>query len=242
MVDDSIPYSRGLYNKVVDDEQWIRISEGCPNGCEYCRETKECGKEPIYFDIPEIVRNKVKLMDMNLMYKDRCLQIIEELGNKRVDGKVVYYELICGIDWRFMTQEKADALHKNRFKNIRFAWDWQFVLQYKIRDCVKMLVKAGYDSRELSCFMVCNWKIPYEENLRKLDLLKVWNVKVNDCWYDNQLSPNIKPIHWTEEQIKTFRRMCRKHNQIVRFGIDPECKPANFTYINLDKFIWGDDE
>ena len=58
----------------------------------------------------------------------------------------------------------------------------------------------------------------------KLDLCKVWNVKVADCYFDNQLSPNIKPIHWKEDKIKTFRRKCRKHNQLVNFKIDPEYK------------------
>lgn len=55
-------YARGSYNKCNETEQWIRISEGCPNNCEFCRETKECGKEPIYFEIPEIIRNKVKIL------------------------------------------------------------------------------------------------------------------------------------------------------------------------------------
>jgi hypothetical protein len=65
----------------------------------------------------------------------------------------------------------------------------------------------------------------------KLELCKVWNVKVNDCWFDNQLAPNIKPIHWSIEQINKFRQKCRKHNQIVRFGIDPEFKSINIDNI-----------
>lgn len=55
-----------------------------------------------------------------------------------------------------------------------------------------------------------------------MDLCKVWNVQMADCYFDNQLSPNIKPIHWTEEQIREFRHKVRKHNQLVNFGIDPE--------------------
>ena len=223
-------YARGQYNKFNESEQWIRISEGCPNGCEYCRETKECGKEPIYLPIPEIIRNKVKIMDMNLIYKPKALKIIKELGQKKVGGKVVEYELICGIDWRYLTQEISDSLKQNRFKNIRLAWDYGFYLQMKIKDAIEKLKKAEYKAKEISVFIVCNWKISYEECLRKLDLLKVWNVKVNDCWFDNQLSPNIKPIYWTKEQIKDFRRKCRKHNQLVIFGIDPE-------YINQQKLF-----
>ncbi len=87
-----------------------------------------------------------------------------------------------------------------------------------------MLLKAGYKPNDITIFMICNWKISYEHNLRKLDLCKVWNVKVADCWFDNQLSPNIIPIHWTDVQIKDFRHKVRKHNQLVRFKIDPELR------------------
>jgi len=218
------PYARGSYNKYDDKEQWVRLSEGCPNNCEFCRETKECGVEPIYFETPEIIRNKVKIMDMNLVYKLDFINIINWLGIQRPLGKVVYYELVCGIDYRYMTQEKANALRANRFVNIRFAWDHSLKEQMKIKDCVNMLLKAGYKAKELSCFIICNWKVAYEDCLRKIDLLKIWNIKVNDCWFDNQLSPNIEPIFWSMEQIKDFRRKCRKHNQMVLFGIDPELK------------------
>ena len=161
-------------------------------------------------------------MDMNILYKPRVLEIIEHLGKQRVCGKVVRYELICGIDWRYLTDELATALHDNRFDNIRFAWDGGFNNQYKMKDTVGRLVKAGYESKKLSCFIICNWRIPFGENVRKLDLLKVWRVKANDCWYDNQRAPDIKPVFWSYPEIREFRHLCRKHNQVVLFGIDPE--------------------
>ena len=218
------PYSTGSYNKVDDTEQWIRITEGCPNNCPYCFEPREVKIHPI----PEIVRNKVKIMDMNLLSKKQALDIMQELGSKKVDGKVVYYELICGIDYRFTTQELADALKQNRFKNIRLAWDWEINRQKAIKNCIQLLLKAGYIPKDITVFMICNWKISYDDNLRKLDLCKVWNVKVADCWFDNQLSPNIKPIHWNIYEIKDFRKRVRKHNQIVNFGIDPELDETGF--------------
>jgi len=218
------PYSKGSYNKFNDQEQWIRISEGCPNKCEYCRESFENGTKPIYLEIPEIIRNNVKLLDMNLMYKPDCIKILDELGSKKVNNKVVYYELTCGIDYRYMNQEKADALKRNRFKNIRIAWDHNKQEQKRIKNCIKELVKSGYDPKKITVFMICNWKIPFDDNMFKLDLCKIWNVKVADCYFDNQLSPNIKPIHWSIEQIKLFRRRVRKHNQLIGFGIDPELK------------------
>jgi hypothetical protein len=218
------PYSKGLYNKSNENEQWIRITEGCPNNCEYCRETKENGIKPIYYKIPLIIRNHVKIMDMNLIYKPKCNEILNFLGNQKVNKKIVYYELICGIDYRYLTQEKANLLYKNHFINIRFAWDYEFKLQYKIKDCVKMLINAGYKPKNLSCFILCDHKITYDENLRKMDLLKVWNILINDCWFNNTVSPNFQCNFWTLEQCKNFRQKSRKHNQIIKFGIDPEYK------------------
>jgi len=219
--DRSKPYAKGEYNKFDDQEQWIRLSEGCPNGCPYCREGIE-NPEIKVFEIPEIVRNKVKILDMNLLCHQEALEIIQELGRRKVNGKVVYYELLCGVDYRFLTQELAVALKQSRFSNIRIAWDFSFSLQKKIKEAIKLLLNAGYSPKDVMIFIICNWKTTYEENLKKMDLCKVWNVQMADCYFDNQLSPNIKPIHWTEEQIKEFRHKVRKHNMLVNFGIDPE--------------------
>jgi len=212
------PYSYGAYNKSDSREQWIRISEGCVWNDPFCYEPTEIK----FFGIPEIVRNKVKIMDMNLLCKKEALQTIKELGEKRVNGKVITYQLICGIDHRFLTQEIAYALKEARFQRIRLAWDWHYEDQFKIKDAVKKLLKAGYQEKDLMVFMICNWKITFVENLKKLDLCKVWRVKVCDCYFDGQVSPHIVPIFWTAEEIHSFRKKVRKHNQLVNFGIDPE--------------------
>jgi len=115
-----VEYSYGAYNKFDENEQYIRITEGCPNNCPYCYEPTEIK----VFEIPEIVRNDVKIMDMNILCKGEALSIINHLGSQKVNNRVVYYQLICGVDWRFLTQDLADALHKNRFKKIRLAWDY----------------------------------------------------------------------------------------------------------------------
>ncbi len=222
-----VKYSYGAYNEIKGDQQQIRITEGCPNNCPYCYEPQEYK----VFGIPKIERNKVRISDMNILCKKEALEIIKDLGDIKVNDKVVYYELICGIDYRFLTQELANALKESRFIKIRFAWDWGLKDQYKIKDAIKILKKAGYKAKEITLFMICNWKIPYGWNLQKLDLCKIWSVKVADCYFDNQTSPNIIPIDWKKEQIKDFRKKCRKHNQLINFEIDPDIKPS----ANIDK-------
>jgi len=92
-----VEYSYGAYNKFDENEQYIRITEGCPNNCPYCYEPTEIK----VFEIPEIVRNDVKIMDMNILCKGEALSIINHLGSQKVNNRVVYYQLICGVDWRF---------------------------------------------------------------------------------------------------------------------------------------------
>lgn len=213
-----VNYNYGSYNKFDEKEQWIRITEGCPHQCPWCYEPREIK----IFEIPEIVRNDVKIIDMNLLCKKESLEIIKKLGSTKVNNKVVKFELICGIDYRFLTQELANELKKARFGRIRLAWDHGMNQQYDIKNAIKKLVNAGYKRQDIMIFMICNYSISFKTNLRKLDLCKVWNVKACDCYYDNQVFPNVVPIHWTEKQCKIFRSKVRKHNQLVLFGIDPE--------------------
>lgn len=213
-------YSVGPYNKSNDTEQWIRLSQGCPNKCPFCYEPQG----EIVYPMPFIIRNRVKIMDMNLLSKPNALQIIQALGERRVDKRVVQYELVCGIDYRYLTKEIAIALRESRFKNIRLAWDFGFGDQYKIKDAIELLKVVGYKSKMLMVFMICNWQISFEECCKKAYLCAIWNVKISDCYFDGQTSPNIEPIGWTDNEIKTFRKGARKHNQMVTFGIDPETK------------------
>jgi hypothetical protein len=225
------PYSTGPYNKMNDTEQWIRISQGCPNRCDFCYEPPE----QEIFPLPVIERNIVKIMDMNLLSQRNALEIIGWLGNQRVNKKVIHYELVCGIDHRFLTPFLAEELKASRFKNIRLAWDFGYRDQFKVRKALKLLMAEGYRSKDLTIFMICNWQISYEECLKKLYLCAIWSVKVADCYFDGQVSPNIEPIGWTAEQIKDFRKRVRKHNQLVNFGIDPELKKRNQNASLLQK-------
>ena len=156
---------------------------------------------------------------MNLLAKSKALGLIKRFKDIRLDKRVIYPWLVCGIDYRFLSLEIAQALKDSRFVNMHIAWDWRYSDQKKIKKAVDMLKKVGY--RDISIFMICNHPaVSYRENCKKLDLCKYWGVKVNDCWYDNQASPNIEPVGWNHDDIKAFRKAVRKHNQIVNFGVD----------------------
>jgi MoaA/NifB/PqqE/SkfB family radical SAM enzyme len=215
----TVKYSLGPHNRMNEDYQEIRLTEGCPHNCAWCYEPTEIK----VFDRPKIERRQVKVFDMNLLCKPEAPFILRWLERQKVDGKVVHYEMVCGFDYRFITEEIAKAIKAARFKDIRIAWDGSFREQIKIKGAIDHLKMVGYASRDIMVFMICNHEShTAEENLRKLDLCKVWGVAVADCYFDNQLSPNIIPIGWNDTEIKDFRRRCRKHNQLINFGIDPE--------------------
>lgn len=223
-------YDKPQYNKTVGNTQRIELHRGCPWGeiHEYCYEPN------IYEDfvVPEIMRNQVQILDMNPLARKDVVEVIKELGSRRVNGKVVHYEFVCGVDYRFLTQEIADLMKKNRFIRPRIAWDDSFSEQMKIKDAIDKLIKAGYKRNELMLFMIVNWKIPFDECLRKLDLMKVWGVKVCDCCYDGGYRVAV-PVYWSQEEITAIRRVSRKHNQLVLFGIDPQ------ESVNPYSGVWG---
>ena len=212
-------YDKPQYNKVIGPTQRIELHRGCPWGevHTYCYEPN------IYqdFPIPEIVSNQVQILDMNPLARKDIVEVLHDLGSRKVNRKVIKYEFVCGIDYRFLTQEIADLMKKYRFVRPRIAWDDPFSEQLKIKDAIEKMIKAGYKKNDLMMFMIVNWKIPFDECLRKLDLMKVWNVKVCDCCYDGGYKVAV-PVHWTQREMNMIRKISRKHNQLVLFGMDPQ--------------------
>ena len=92
------------------------------------------------------------------------------------------------------------------------------------KDTIEILENVGYKRKHIQIFVIVNWKISYEVCLEKLQKLKEWGVKIDDCTY-NTTKREKNPIFWTKEQLIDFRRKSRKHNQLILFdGYDPEQK------------------
>ena len=207
-------YGGPQYGRIRGGIQRIELHRGCPwaKTHDYCYEPLEHED----FPIPPLVKNKVQILDMNFLARKDALEIIRELGEMRVDNKVIHYELICGIHFSLLTQEIANALKESRFKRPRMAWDGPMSDQLQIKDGIAILLKAGYKRNQIMLFMIVNWRIPYKECLRKLDL-----VKVCDCCYDGGYKYSI-PEYWTLKEMKDIRLKSRKHNQLVLFKMDPQ--------------------
>jgi len=226
-----VEYHSEFYNKLDDSEQWIRLTDGCYRNCWNCYAPQ---KKRVY-QLPEIKRNKVVFLDMNFLYAHpEPGKILEQLSKIRVNKKVVYYDFFCGLDFTLLSQDLADLCKKARvgfFNNkknyipgLRIAWDRGIQEQYKIKDSIKRIYKAGYRPGLSHCFILSNGKIPYSECEKKLRILLKWNIQVRDCWYDNKKRGSVNPIYWTAEECKKFGRLCRDHNLLILYGIFPNIK------------------
>ena len=212
-------------------KQIIKASEGCPYSCPFCFNGRNEFKE---LPIPEIHSNYVILHDDAFLSKRNVIDSINELGSKRFNDKIVYYEILQGINVKDLSQDIANALYKNRFKKIRIAWDGSYTKKnmYRIFDGIKYLTKAGYKRKSLICYILSNYYVSLIECMLKLDILKVLNIPVCNCVYrKNYLDPKIYPELWTMEEIKYFRTFqCRRHSQLIKYnGYDPEIRKRLIT-------------
>ena len=223
LAEKKVEYHKEFINKIGGSEQHIRLSDGCYRDCWNCY----APKEKVWYKLPEIVRNNVVFYDMNFLWAyPNPLETIKKLGEIKVNGKVVYYDFWCGIDFTLLTSEIAKALKESRFgrfnnkrsyaRGLRIAWDRSLKEQEQFIKAIEMLDEAGYNRINHQVFMLTNGKIGFNECRRKLQVLMYQHLQVCDCWYDMQKRGKVDPLFsWTAEQCKIFGGLCRDHNIII---------------------------
>lgn len=211
-----------------NEVQWIELNRGCRRQCAFCY------ADPNYtmFDVPKITQRIVQIVGEGILYDPWITTKVILLGQRRVDKKVVYYGLSQGFDFRLFNKEIAYLFSKNRIgiinnkgrwsKGIRFAWDGGMNHEKLAKDTIELLVNVGYRRNQIMVFVLVNWKIPYDVCIQKLEKLKEWGVKIDDCTWNTTKKEKL-PLHWSKEELVDFRKKCRKHNRLVSFnGYDPE--------------------
>jgi len=234
---------RGDYPQIsyVDknDVQWIEVNRGCLRQCSFCY------ADPNYktFPVPKIERRVVQIIGEGFLYDKGIKTKIVELGNARVSNRVVYYGLSRGIDFRLLDNRLAELLSKNRvgiinnkgrwYKGMRFAWDGGMGDKALALKTIETLIRVGYKREHIQVFVLANWKIPFDVCVEKLDHLKEWGVKVDDCMWNTTKREKL-PLYWTKEQLAILRKKSRKHNQLINFkGYDPEQKVETNEVFNF---------
>lgn len=213
--------------------QIIHSTRGCPRHCSFCYTWK---LEPVITSkksiASEVCSNKLVFYDNNFLINPHVEELLEEIKGLKWNDRAVRCECQSGFDGRILEKrpELAKNLNKARFDNPRIAWDGKYNQWKQIEKQIEILEKAGYPAKEISVFMLFNWKIPFLELERKRLKCWKWKVQITDCRYRpvTQLHDNFNSrisqgsesyfIHpkWSDAEVKQFRRNVRRQNICVR--------------------------
>lgn len=218
------------------DYQILHASRGCERRCKFCGtwiiEPKFKSKKSIR---NEIKFKKIVFYDNNILMNKYIEDIFEELRELKREKKIEWAEAQSGFDGRILTEKPhlGKMIKEAGFRYPRIAWDWKYNEYPKIERQIKILLDAGYQSKEIYVFVLYNWDIPFEEMEKKRIKCWKWQVQITDCRYRplNQLYDNYVPqkvdqtsedyyIHkkWTDVEVKQFRKNVRRQNICVRHG------------------------
>lgn len=219
------------------DYKIIHSTRGCERHCNFCYawklEPEPTSKRSI---ANEVCSNKLVFYDNNLLKNKYIDELLEEIANLKWNQRSVRCESQSGFDGRILEErpELAFALKKARFDNPKIAWDGDYKQWRHIEKQIEILKGAGYPGRDISVFMIFNWKIPFLEMEKKRLKCWKWKVQITDCRYRpttqlydyfNARIPQTSKdyyIHskWTDAEVKQFRRNVRKQNICVRHGFE----------------------
>lgn len=215
---------------------------GCIRNCDFCGtwriEPKLLYKtsEQIEKEIIQANKNKVIFFDNNFLANKNRKEILKTLASIRLNNKPIAFESQSGFDGRLLAidPEVAILLKKARFNNVRIAWDNDLSDRPEIEQQLKHLTDAGYNSKEISVFMLYNFDLPINQMIEKIKYCLKWGVQITDCrfrplsstkddykphmWRKGQTSLDYH-IHdnWTDRDIRLFRKIVRLHNITIRY-------------------------
>lgn len=110
-----------LYGSRFRDTAFGFLSRGCPRNCAFCIVSQKEGMKSMkHSDLSEWHHGQryIELMDPNLLACRDWKDLIGQLSES--DAWINFNQ---GLDARMMTEAKAEAISRVKYKNIHFAWD-----------------------------------------------------------------------------------------------------------------------
>lgn len=241
------------YDLVNVDYQILHASRGCKRKCGFCGtyiiepdfDCKPNIKEEIlrnqeyFYNETKGNLKKIIFYDNNLLASPYIENILNDLIDLKKDKKITYVESQSGFDGRILRKKPylAKLLKDAGFKNPKIAWDYSKKQAPKIKEQIDLLTDVGFQTKEISIFMIYNYDLPYEEMEEKRQYCAQWGVQITDCRYrpldaedDNYSSfkreqgPEDYHIHkesgWTDAKVRKFRRNIRRHNICMRHEME----------------------
>lgn len=205
-----------LWSNIDDNTAYGFLTRGCPNKCKWCVvPEKEGGIHP-YMDIDEITqggkRNRVILMDNNILACDYGIEQLEKIAEKRY-----IIDLNQASDARLITDDIAKIYGKIRWiKEIRFGCD----TPAQIGECEKAMAMID-KHRNISAWYIlytmihgdineCYERLSYFRNYHKVRVFAqpfrdIHNPKqVIPQWQKDMATWSMVREFWTTVDFKDF--------------------------------------
>lgn len=247
---DAFPPAYDLVPEI--DFQVLHAMRGCIRRCSFCGVWKiepEIYKPSIR---EEIVKRKLLFFDNNFLANPHVEEILTELADMKRSGEILSCEAQSGFDYRLLKPKLATLLKQANFTDVRIAWDHSFRQSKSVKKGLDILFEAGFSLKSMQVFMIYNYAVPFSEMIKKLQKCFEWKIQVADCRFRplNQTYDHYNPrayktgqtdkdyyIHpkWSDEEVRSFRRMVRQQNICIRYNIDPKDYNPRLERFSRDK-------
>lgn len=159
-----------IYN--ITDTAYGFLTRGCPRGCQFCIVGKKEGlKSRKVADLSEFWHGQknIVLNDPNIL---ACMEW-PDLFDQLADSKAMI-DFNQGLDARFLTEAKIEAINRVRIKEIHFAWD-RYEDKDKVLPKLQMfaeLSKSKPHSHNSIVFVLTNHTSTLEQDLERIYTLR----------------------------------------------------------------------
>lgn len=221
------------------DTQIIRFSQGCTRKCVFCQGWRY--EDYTAYSWEEVSRKisfrKLILNDNNFLAHPQRREILKNLAKHKVGGKpITSVEVQGGYDVRILSKE-LDIIHlmkEAHISDIRLAFDGGLEMAPMVEACIEALDKAGYNRRQLRCYMLYNHDMPYDVVIQKLKKFEEWRIGpihsrfrpisiLSDGYIPQKKNqdPGSYYLHpgWTDQMVRVVGSLSSDISKMVRAGV-----------------------
>lgn len=199
----------------ITDTAYGFLTKGCPRGCDFCHVKNMQGRSVrTVARLPEFWNGQknIKLLDPNLTASKDYMMHMQDLAESKA-----YIDFTQGLDIRFLTPERIEALRKVRYTKIHFAWDRpEEDLEPQFRQ-VSCILKGKRKTLHgvVSAYVLTNFSSTHEQDLHRIQVLRECDIQPYVMIYRKETAPKetrqlqrwCNPfIFWKTESFSDYKR------------------------------------
>ena len=172
----------------ITDTAYGYLSRGCPRGCPFCIVGEKEGKQS--YKVADLSnfwngQKEIKLLDPNITACPDYFELMQQLADSKA-----WVDFTQGLDIRLMTDAKAEALNRVKYKMIHFAWD-NFndkIVEEKLKQYADVW-KGTYRRRRV--YILTNFGSTHEQDLYRIYKVKELGYSPYVMIYNKPSAPQI---------------------------------------------------